>query len=305
MSNQIATELNTAQDLINWIDRSEKQWSSPMDWVFRGQKLDWWKLEPSAWRSSTRLLRDGGWQVSETSREQCQSEFELARRFFLLADAQGLPIPGDCPEVRSQLQSYQDLNEFDDQNQWPTPELVWLLAIAQHYGVPTRLIDWTRKPLVAAWFAAEKAAEKWELSADKDSLRNNRFIVWALKRKSQGVDVLGEAGWKLTSAPRSSVPNLHLQSGMFTYQITESDDYEANKVTTPLCESLIQYCEDDLNDAKIETVLKAASVPWSEAGLLLTLLRDRFVQGATVYAGYEGVKRSVLEHRWRKPVTDR
>lgn len=60
---------------------------------------------------------------------------------------------------RAPPRSHRPCPDFDDYFGW--------LFLAQHYGLPTRLLDWTENPLVAAYFAVQD-------SSDSDA------CIWAL-----------------------------------------------------------------------------------------------------------------------------
>lgn len=56
----------------------------------------------------------------------------------------------------------------------PVSDWDWL-ALAQHHGMATRLLDWTQNPLTALWFAVEKPPEKDKNGKELDG------VIWVFK----------------------------------------------------------------------------------------------------------------------------
>lgn len=80
------------------------------------------------------------------------------------------------------------------------PESVWhLLAIARHYGLPTRLLDWSFSPLVATYFAVEDG------DTDHDA------AIWAADYRKLHAD-LPERYREVLEATETDVFDVHLLS---------------------------------------------------------------------------------------------
>jgi hypothetical protein len=121
--------------------------SSPLnspDWVFRGQSYPW-PLQPSLDRIADPVV---------------------VRRFSTIQN----PL---ITEFMSRAHQYTENPPSEDDE-------LGCLALMQHYGAPTRLLDWSISPFVAAFFAVEKPPQGDPLEAP---------VIWAVNRRELVEDV--------------------------------------------------------------------------------------------------------------------
>jgi len=254
-------------------------------WVFRGVDGAQYPLLPSAFRTGKPLLLTGGWKALAepiSNVQQASAEFSTLLAFFWAADEQGLIVPEDSQVLRSFLDpSREGLGALIEGSQPWLPELLFsLAALAQHYGLPTRLLDWSYSPLTAAYFAA---------SADV----GERLCVWALDISALSlVDRERRAAGFLryVSAPRSANPNLHAQDGLFTMYTQVPFNWDAPRAAIPV-EQLVQ----SWTGVRDTPILFKITLGGSEAPELRRLLRRYGITAARVFPGYAGVVKSLKD----------
>jgi hypothetical protein len=195
-----------ASEFISLLRITHELWGGQpsWDWGFRGQGNAEWPLLPSAFRPGTKLsfADESVTAPCADLREQDRLEYKLIQHFLYLADRVGLSIPGDAQHFR--------LPNPGAWADWPPEHVLETLAIAQHHGVPTRLMDITHDPLIAAYFAADDARDPSKVQQAK------HLGVWAVDLSMiRQVAAISEARLIHVTAPRASNSFLHHQDGLF------------------------------------------------------------------------------------------
>jgi hypothetical protein len=274
-------------------------------------------MVPTALRAGS-LLPDsrGRWEKESpaqlTDGAQVAREFNALRWFYIRADLEGIVIPGDSPELRrvfnSDLGADQLAKDKSGGFEWPPQSLVGLMAFAQHHGIATRLLDWSRNAYVAAYFAATEAAG-WQF--DANSARSvqpppTHLAIWAFKKHHawHKLDLvlnpgkLDESEIVELTAPGATNKNLHAQEGVFLLHRPKKVIPSAPVQVRTFEELLLELVEREFRS---ETRMLQFRLPISEAPTLLYELYRLGIDGASLFPGPQGVadalKESVL---WKR-----
>ena len=248
--------------------------------IFRGQATSEWQLVPRVFRQpEIDKYKRGMMSTLSDHPGQFFFEWSLLHGFIKYCDATGLTVPGDSMEFRA----YFDQNNITNihgitSKDWPQDRVVPLMGMAQHHGIPTRLLDWSSNPYVACYHAAATVV----VERDRGKIgANEKIALFALD-----LNMLPRIdGLRHRIVPGSTSANVYSQAGSFL--LVDNSGYRGESFTPDVSvESKLGRHSD---------LLKKVTLPTTLAGDLLLRCHRFGVSAASIFPGYDGVGKAVLE----------
>lgn len=257
------------------------------NFIFRGESSNKFKLIPSALRESNKdkVMQLGNCHGLNNQMMRIAAEYNIIRNFYYSCNDANLYVP-NC---RIRKYPIDDISVFLNHETWLPEDLYEITGLAQHYGLPTRLLDWSKDIYVSLYFACLGVMN--EIKKEK-RINDDHIVLWALNAKKIEVDKsIGKMiPLKFIKPSYHGNPNLGAQKGLFTLWEFVSDEERKNEVeVTPLDTFLINKAMDD------QTLLYKLTLPTKFVLSLYVMLRNLGYGASRIFPGYNGVSQLLSE----------
>jgi len=280
-------------------------------YIFRGLKDINYSLIPSSIRekniSKLWELIGKNKNIGQSDQEHWQiiAEYNILKMFYDIADKSGLNLP-KTDTLRDNIDDDFKLSIFLKTDGWLTDNLMEIAGLAQHYGLPTRLLDWTYDYKIALFFATSGFYNEEEKEKD--------CVVWAINNHYFNYLKLNDKDipLKFYRPPYRDNKYLCAQKGLFTtWKIIDKNDEDLqnfyknqfhekinrNPLDLLVCDYISNNAIEDNYDLKNYKVLYKFVIPNRlKYDILKQLKRDMYSE-EYLFPGFSGVCLSMENKR--------
>jgi hypothetical protein len=285
------------------------------DFIFRGESTITYKLLPSALRDHhlEKILGRRNLNYSKGFLDYPDAnlmfiEYKKLQNFYEVCNRRGIHLPLINIFEKEADYLMPAVKRDNQLEKWIPEDLLEIAALAQHYGLPTRLLDWSHDFFTALYFASKGAVQTYYKKKSehdkKEDFKNfekefikDYIVIWALHKGNSlfKKDHENHLPILLVRPLYHRNPNLAAQTGIFTHYQTEWQSINDSKINrikvdvTPLDERIKAIKKVDA------PVLYKFTLPITQAKMALKNLQNMGIDASKFFPGVEGAVKATEE----------